>query len=231
MPGLFITATGTASGKTFLTRGLAAHLRTRGEDVAALKPIETDCTPEPRDALALARASGHPEIASDEVFYRVGPPLSPYAATLEGELPPSLDAIIERCHDLAAAHDRILVEAAGGLLVPIDRDRDMASFAAALAYPVLIVAPNRLGVISHARATLEAAERRRLPVAGLILTEPDRNRDPSSTSNAQVLRDWTSTPVLEFPHCPDDDDALATAVADSGVLELIGLESEEDSTR
>lgn len=225
MPGLFITATGTASGKTFITRGLAAHCRAHDLDVAAIKPLETECTPDPKDALALGRACGHLDLAHDPTFYRVAPPLSPYAATLDGELPPSLDAIIERCSALAAEHEHLLIEAAGGLLVPIDRDRDMASLANALAYPVLIVAPNRLGVLSHARATLEAAERRRLTVAALVLNEPDTARDPSSASNAQVLRDWTATPVLEFPRCPDDDAALAAAVASSGLAKLLELPS------
>ena len=61
--GLFITATGTDCGKTWLTRGLARALTQRGLRVAALKPIETGVVDRPLDATALAQAAGEPALA------------------------------------------------------------------------------------------------------------------------------------------------------------------------
>jgi len=84
-PGLFVGGTGTGVGKTYVARALARALsREAGRAVAALKPLETGCDPDPLDALALAGACGRPELAHHRGLYRVPPPLAPYAATLGG---------------------------------------------------------------------------------------------------------------------------------------------------
>jgi dethiobiotin synthetase len=105
----------------------------------------------------------------------------------------------------------------------LDRHRDIADLATALAYPLVIVAPNRLGVISHARTTLESAQSRNLKVLGLVLTEPDQMRAPSNTTNLEILRERLAIPLVGFPHCRDDDSALADAVTNIGLLELLHL--------
>jgi dethiobiotin synthetase len=221
--GIFITATGTGVGKTFVARGLAAYLRRDRLRVAALKPFETGCAPNPQDADALGRASGIPAHAREPAFYRVEPPLSPYAATLQGEPAPDVEAITAAVQEIARQHDRTIVEGAGGLLVPIDSSRDMATFAATIGYPVLLIAPNRLGVLSSVLTTFEAAVSRNLKIAALVLTEPDTTPDPSSETNARILRERLKLPVLGFPHTADDDDALADAVEASGLPDVLGF--------
>ena len=136
---------------------------------------------------------------------------------------PDLTAIATRVRSLSGDFDWLLVEGAGGLLVPLDRTRDMADLAAALAYPLLVAAPNRLGVLSHARATVEAALSRGISVAAIVLTEPDANPDASSETNLQILRERLALPVISFPHCSDDDAVLGDAVEVSGLLEAIPL--------
>jgi dethiobiotin synthetase len=222
---LFVSATGTSSGKTFVTRGLTAALVRLGYRVAALKPLETGCEPDPLDALALARAAQRPELAHDASFYRVSPPLSPYAATLGGAAGPDLTTMVGRMLEIGAQHDRLLVEGAGGLLVPLDRNRDMSDLARALACPVLLVAPNRLGVLSHTLATVESAIARKLPLAGLVLTEPDVAPDASSASNIPILRERLEIPIFGFSHSADDDDALANAAMTAGLVELMHSEA------
>jgi dethiobiotin synthetase len=218
---LFISATGTSAGKTFVSRGLTAALTRIGLRVAALKPLETGCEPEPLDAIALAKAARSPQLAYDPAFYRVRPPLSPYAATLGGEAAPSFDAIIRRIGHLASEHDHLIVEGAGGLLVPLDRHRDMTALVAALDCKLLVIAPNRLGVLSHALTTVESARARGLELAGLVLTEPDAAPDHSSRSNLQILRERLSLPIFSFPQCRDDDEALADAAVTAGLIDLI----------
>jgi dethiobiotin synthetase len=218
---IFITATGTSSGKTFVARGIAAALRRGGHRVAALKPLETGCAPHPLDAIALAKAAGNSELADDADFYRVAPPLSPYAATLTGAPAPNFETLVARIEVIARQSDRLIVEGAGGLLVPLDRNRDMADLAIALTCPLVIVAPNRLGVLSHARATVESAHSRNLQVAALVLTEPDQEPDPSSTTNLQILQERFAIPLVSFPYCHDDDSALADAVNAIGLLKTL----------
>jgi dethiobiotin synthetase len=216
-PRFFVTATGTSSGKTYLARGLTAKLRREGVRIAALKPLETGCDPEPLDAVALARACGRPELARDIAFYRVRSPVSPYAAMLSGAGAPDFDRIVRRLNELAADFDCTIIEGAGGLLVPLDQERDMADLAAALACPLIIAVPNRLGVLSYARTTVESARARGLRIAAVVLTEPDETPDSSSETNLRILRERLSLPLFSFPYCSNDDEALADAVGASGL--------------
>ncbi|MFW6051735.1 MAG: dethiobiotin synthase [Myxococcota bacterium] len=224
MRGFFVTATGTGAGKTFVTRGLAAALRRRGHSVGALKPLETGCHPDPTDALALARACGQPGLARADGLYRVAPPLAPYAATLAGcPAPPAPARLAERSRALLRSFDVALVEGAGGLLVPLDATHTMADLAAEIGLPLLLVAHDALGVLSFTLTACEAARSRSLPLAAVVLTRHERQvpDDPSREANARILAERLHpVPVLTFPCCPDDDDALARAAAEAGLPEL-----------
>lgn len=214
---LFVSGTGTGVGKTFVTRALAAALRERGEEVAALKPIETGCDPDPADALALATAAGRPELASLPGLYRVTPPLAPWAATLEGQPPLDWDALIAA----VAPHrndPNLLVEGAGGLLVPLDERRTIADLVEALDLPLLLVAANALGVLSDTLAVVECATRRRLEVAAVILVAP-RTPDRSMASNIDILDARIAAPVIAFPHVETQTAHLAAGRA---ILERLG---------
>jgi dethiobiotin synthetase len=222
--GLFVTATGTGAGKTFVTRALARALARRGLRVAALKPIETGCTPDPLDALALARACQRPQLAHDPAFYRVAAPLSPYAASLAQAGPaPDLERLASAIEVHQRAHDFTLVEGAGGLLVPLDARRTMADLMLRLALPLVLVAPNRLGVLSHVLTACECARARSLHVALVILSEPDPAPDPSTASNAELLAEHLQLPVHPLPFTRDDDDALATALEATPILDALHL--------
>jgi len=222
IPGLFITGVSTAVGKTFCTRGLARALLLAGRTPVALKPVETGVTADPLDASALARACGRPELARAPGLYRAGPPLAPYAAALEtGTAPPRLTVLVSRVRELATGADPLLVEGAGGLLVPLDDRHDIADLAAALALPLLVVARDELGVLSSVRTCVESARARELRVAAVVLTAPSHAElDPSPRTNARILEQRLALPVLRFPLCPDDDEALAEAAARSGLLAL-----------
>ena len=217
--GLFVTGTGTGVGKTWVSRGVARAIRASGRPVVAIKPMETGCDPMPADAVALGQACGDPSLATAEGLYRARKPLSPYAAVLEGEPgPPDLAGLAERCHALGAG-GFLLVEGAGGLLVPVDRDRTMADFARELALPLLCVASDALGVLSHVLTAVEAAAARDLKITGVVLTQ--LTADDSTPTNRRILEERVDAPVLTFPRCEDDDDALARTAETSGVLTLI----------
>jgi dethiobiotin synthetase len=221
MKGLFISGASTGVGKTFVTRSLAAALTSQGRRVAAIKPVETGVKDvETSDATALARACGRPEVASDPGFYRGTLELAPYAATLEGEAaPPSIRTLVDAVHRAARGSELALVEGAGGLLVPLDRHQTMADLAAALGLPVLIVAPNALGVLSTVLCAAESARQRSLELRAVVLVDPtDPDADPSMHTNARILDERLGTPVFEFPRTPDSDEALANAAIMSGLL-------------
>lgn len=225
--GLLVTSTGTAAGKTFVSRGITRALVQRGQRVAAIKPIETGCAPLALDALALALAAKSEPLAKADAFYRAELPLAPYAVQLAtGQAGPDLAAIAAHAHGLRAAHDFVLVEAAGGLLVPIDRVNSMADLAVALAYPVLLVAPDRLGVLSHALTACESARARGLALAAIVLTQLERVPvEPSGETNAFILGERLGIPILRFPWTRDADDALAAAAISCGLLDVLGWAS------
>jgi dethiobiotin synthetase len=212
--GLFITGTGTGIGKTFVTRSLIGALRRRDRTVAALKPLETGCDPDPDDALALAHACRQPDLARAPGLYRAPAPLAPYAATLAGHAaPPPISDLAQTIRHLRdhTRPDHLLVEGAGGLLVPITHESSVADLACALALPLVLVAPDGLGVLSHTLTAYECARARALPIAGVVLSRHTADpSDRSSETNARILAErLDGTPVLTFPRCEDDDEALA----------------------
>lgn len=220
--GLFISATSTGCGKTWVTRGLARACLSRGRSVAALKPIETGCAPAPLDATVLARSCGRPELARAPGLYRATLPLAPRAVTLETGLPaPDLAHLAGIVRTFGEGIDCMLVEGAGGLLAPLDATRTVADLACALDLPLLLVTTDALGVISHVLTAVESARARALHIAAVVLVAQPANRDdPSMRTNRRVLAERLDLPVLAFPTSVDDDDALAGAAARAGLVSL-----------
>ncbi len=220
----FVTATGTGVGKTFVSRGLSRALVRRGLAVAAVKPLETGCQPEPEDAHALGRACSRPELTHAPGLYRAPLPLAPGAATLAGcPQPPPIAALAATLRELVAGADLGLVEGAGGLLVPYDEHEDLADLAAELEAPLLVVAPDALGTLSHTLSLVACARARGLPVTALVLVrKPLAEPDPSRESNARILAErLPGIPLFVFAESQDDDDDLADRAELSGLAEWI----------
>lgn len=210
---VFVTATGTGAGKTWLSVALTRTLASRGRSVAALKPIETGCEPDPLDALALAAAARRPELAHAPGFHRGRLPRAPYAATLAGDPPPpSLDELATACRRAADGADDVLVEGAGGLLVPYDARLDVADLAKALDLPLLVVAPNVLGTLSHVLTVVESARARGLQVAAIALNELAPVPDPAADHHEPILAARTGAPIVRVPHGVSHHDASVLAL-------------------
>ncbi len=222
MRGLFVTGTDTGVGKTFVTAGLARLLSERGLRVGVMKPVETGCDRRgddlvPADAEQLMTAAGGHQDLSSVCPYRFEAPLAPdMAARQEGR---SIDpvVILDRFRAVAASHDIILVEGAGGLLVPIWERYTMADLAGDVGLPLLVVSASRLGAVSHTLLTLEHARFRGLPIAAYVLNQltgaAGSGKDAMST-NADLLARSTDVPcagVIEWS--PSDIDRVAEAAA------------------
>ena len=205
MRGLFVTATDTGVGKTEVACALLGAARAAGVDAVGMKPAQSGATPgEPSDAERLLEASGRVEPLEAICPYALQAPLAPaVAARLEGrEI--SLSRILEAAHALAARHAAVLVEGAGGLLVPLTERETYADLAAALGLPVLVVARAGLGTINHTALTVEALRRRGLPIAGIVLNRTAREDDPSVPHNAgEIARLTGVAPAALLPFEPD----------------------------
>lgn len=204
-PGIFVMGTDTGVGKTVVTAAMAVAARARGRRVAMLKPAQTgDDGAIVGDAGFVARVAGGALEVS--VPYRLRAPLAPaVAATLEGvRLDP---AVVARAYaDLAGRHDLVLVEAAGGALVPFSDGVDMAALAGLLELPVVVVARPGLGTLNHTLLTLEALHRRGLTVLGVVVCGYPAAPGLDALTNPQALSRLTPVPLLgAIPHDPGID--------------------------
>jgi dethiobiotin synthetase len=202
--GLFITGTDTEVGKTYVTALIARSLVAAGQRVGVYKPVASGCVSDgddlvAEDAVILWQAAGEPGDLHDVCPQRFAAPLAPHlAARAEGK---SVDAELLRS-GIEVWRDRcdvILVEGAGGLMSPLSDEDYNADLAYELGYPLVVVAPNVLGVINQTLQTLITAAvfREGLEIAGVILNDvAQREDDVSTDTNLQELIDRCSPPVL-----------------------------------
>jgi dethiobiotin synthetase len=216
---IFITGTDTGCGKTTVGRAIAAALRARGVRVGVLKPFETGCALDgdrlrAADAEALARAAGcdlHPEVVCPN---RLALPASPQRAAEAEGVHLDVTSVARAMHLVRASSDVVLVEGAGGALVPVTSSLLMIDVAGVLGLPVLVVARDALGTVNHSLLTLEAIRSRGFPLLGVVLTRMEPRVD--RLENARAIEDHGRVRMLGFlPHQSVVDDArLAVAAED-----------------
>jgi dethiobiotin synthetase len=187
--GVFVTGTDTGVGKTMVGCAMVRGLRARGLDVGVMKPVETGVGPGgPLDALALREAAGAKdelELVCPQRFTL--PAAATVAAAAEGKRV-DLAAVRGAFAQLAQHHDWMLVEGAGGLLAPAAEGISMADLAGQLGLPLLLVARASLGTINHTRLALEAAESRRLALAGVVISHGAAALPAADLANLEELR-------------------------------------------
>lgn len=207
---LFLTGTDTGAGKTFVTALLTRALRQAGLGTLALKPL---CSGE-RSDVEILRAASDNILTLDETnpVWLQAPAAPLVAAQLENRTL-SLDALAHWFADLAAKHHSLLVEGAGGWLVPITESETLADLAVRLGLPVIPVVANRLGCINHTLLTLESIRARSLPCPGIILNHLTPDTDTAQRTNAQVLALHTRILLEIHPG--------QTRIPDSGTLRFL----------
>lgn len=208
---IFVTGTDTGVGKTLATAMLLTHLRAKGINTLALKPF---CSGSRYDAELLFKLQGQqlPLRVINPCFYRQ--PVAPLAAA--GSRPVTLEFVSERILSVADSADVLLVEGAGGLLVPLGKEFTVADLIASLpCTDVVVVAQNRLGTINHTLLTIKCLRQLRCtpgPTIRVVLMEPGR-RDPSSQSNARILRAFLPrVPVISVPFLGTGTQSTPSAV-------------------
>lgn len=196
--GVFITGTDTGVGKTFIAGALARGLRADGIDVGVMKPIETGCGSRliPADAVYLKKKAGVSDSLEAIVPYRFRYPLAPWPASIKERKRINIKRILSAYKKLREKHSFMIVEGAGGLLVPITEHLDIVDLILAMKLPVLLVARTGLGTLNHTRLTIEYGKQRGILFAGIILNQAQPQQTLADKSNPLILSNKVDVPII-----------------------------------
>lgn len=218
MPIVFVTGTDTGVGKTTVSSLIIQNLVDRGLKVFVSKPVETGCRVLdsgelfPSDAARLLELSCGMQSMDEVVNYRFTQPLAPQVAAELSKTTISFDRIVSGIKEMERASDIVILEGAGGLLVPLSSGKSYANLAQAVGARVLVVVGSRLGAINHAALTFEVLGVRELPVIGYVLNEfsmsfPE-SEDAILTNRSSIQQIARSYEIYEqgyFSHLDDVD--------------------------
>jgi dethiobiotin synthetase len=209
MSAYFVTSTGTDIGKTFVTAGLIRYLREAGQAVHAIKPVMSgynSSVVETSDPAVLLNALGLPIDAStiDRVApWRFRAPLSPDLAAAREDRSIDFDELTAFSRkEIDAATGILFIEGVGGIMVPLDAERTVLDWMAALQIPLLLVVGGYLGTISHTLTALDVLAQRHLKVAAIIVSESERNPVELDDTVASIARFAHGVGVVGMPRLP-----------------------------
>ncbi len=211
MQGVFITGTGTEVGKTYVGIAIAKALNQRNIKVIPRKPVESGCLIQddeliPQDAAALKEAAGYDGSLFEVCPHRFEPPISPVRAAHLANKILTTEQLVSTCLQ-GSEQGFLLVEGAGGFYSPLAENGLNADLAVALQLPVLLVAEDKLGALSHVLLNVEAILMRGLPLAGVVLNAVNQPQN-EHMDNAADLREKLDCPVFSNPYNSDGNSKL-----------------------
>jgi len=218
--GYFVTGTDTDVGKTLVSCALLHGFAARGRRVVGMKPVAAGCAAggENDDVLQLRAAST--VMANDELVnpYVFEPAIAPHLAAQQAGIDIDLTRIVVAYRELAAQADVVIVEGAGGFMVPLNNTQTGADLAQQLGLPVILVVGMRLGCINHALLTVRAIAELRLQCAGWVANVLDADM-PALQQNIGALRERIAAPLLGVvPRMAVPDAKRAAGCLDLGLL-------------
>jgi dethiobiotin synthetase len=210
---IFVTGTDTGVGKTHVAVALLQALVARGARAVGMKPVAAgiDANGTHADVVALC-AAGNVDAPGDEVNpYCFAPAIAPHVAARLAARPIELDVVAERYRSLLARADAVVVEGAGGVLVPLGDADDVLDIPARLALPVVLVVGVRLGCISHALLSALAIRARGLTLAGWIANRIDPQMERADDSVDAIAARLGRAPACDLRFGATRIDASALA--------------------
>lgn len=209
--GIFITGTDTGVGKTIVSATIIRVLIKKGIKVGAMKPMETGCAKTedrliPSDGMFLKEMAEMDDSIDLITPIRYEHPLAPMVAAELENRPVNLELAFRAYNALSEKYEFMVVEGAGGLLVPITKFKIQDSkfktyffsdLIKDLGLPVIVVARPTLGTINHTLLTVREAERCGLEVAGVIINyscQPENTA--AEKTNPDILRKLCPVPII-----------------------------------
>lgn len=196
--GIFVTGTDTGVGKTVVATGLLRSLAAAGIRAAGMKPVAAGIGPDETvnaDVAALRAAAGVDAPLADVNPYAFAAAVAPHLAAGAAGATLELEPIAAAFERLAARTGCVVVEGAGGPLVPLDAAHDMLDLAVRLELPVLLVVGIRLGCISHAQLAALAIRGRGLVLSGWVANRIDPAM-PLARENVDAIAARLAAPLV-----------------------------------
>ena len=212
MSAIFITATGTDIGKTFVTAGLIRHWRAAGRAVEALKPVVTGFDPDKAassDPGVLLAALGRPVTLSEIARiapWRFSAPLSPDMAAQRENRAIDFDALVAFSrHVIESAKGPLLIEGVGGVMVPLDDRHTVLDWITELNIPAGLVTGSYLGGLSHALTSIDSLQHRAIAIKTIVVNETVGSTVPIADTITTLERLAASIPIVALPRLPTAD--------------------------
>lgn len=207
MKTIFITGTDTGVGKTHVAAALSAYLSIKRKlRVGVMKPFESGLSKRdkdslPWDAICLKEASGSSDDLDIISPYTFDAPLAPEVAAFVSRVNIDLDVIDKIYQNIVSRHDLVVVEGAGGVLVPIKRDFFYIDLIKRWNMPTIVVSRLGLGTINHTLLTCNYLQSQGVKVLGVVMNDIEGNEDLATKTNPEALKIYLKVPLLGiFPH-------------------------------
>ncbi len=206
--GYFVTGTDTDIGKTWAARTLV-RLLARRFPTTYMKPVQTGCMRDSEGKLSAPdyvfvapEMSAQSEAADNHVPYRFEPACSPHLAAKMSGIVIQTKVIMDAFRRLNAIAQRVIVEGAGGLYVPLNKNTMMIDLMSEMKMPIILVTSPRLGTLNHTFLSLEALRSRGLTIAGIMFNNVEKLRGPDfiCRNNAETIAAYADEiPFVEIP--------------------------------
>ena len=217
----FVTGTDTGVGKTLISCALLHGFAAQGKRVAGFKPVAAGCDEDEHndDAKAL-RAASTMQLTYGQVNpYCFRHAIAPHLAARHSGVRIELKRMLTSYRELAGQSDEVIVEGAGGFLVPLNDKQTSADLAQELNLPVILVVGMRLGCLNHALLTVRAIADYRLECAGWIANVLDAEM-PALQENIEALRERIAAPLLGVvPYQAQPDPQAVASILDLHLLD------------
>ena len=217
----FVTGTDTGVGKTLVSCALLHAFAARGKSVVGMKPIAAGCDEGLNEDVRQLRAASNVQASLGQINpYSFARPVAPHLAARFIGVRISIGRILDSYAELNAQTDVVIVEGAGGFLVPLNDEQDSADLVQRMNIPVVLVVGMRLGCLNHALLTVEAINSRGLALAGWVANVVDADM-AMLDENIATLKQRIAAPLLgivPYRAAPD-----AREVAKRLNLDLLGL--------
>jgi len=199
MTSVFVTGTDTEVGKTFISVGLIELFKQQGLKAAGMKPIASGCEQTPEglrndDAVALQQ---HANVELDYELinpYAFEPAIAPHIAAEQTAINIDFNVLKLHYEQIQSQADVVVVEGAGGWLVPLNDKQTLADLAVELNLPVILVVGIRLGCINHALLSVANIQQSGLPLLGWVAN--DLESSPQAEAMVQTLQQHINVPCL-----------------------------------